>query len=81
MFHGSNIFFDFKSGGHYFMAAAHTPQAKIRPGSQNLPAEAAAGMGLFHEQYVIDPNIHTYFPLMASQYALAACSVLLGPYS
>ena len=49
------------------MAAAKAPQAKIRPDAKNLPSIRATGVNLFHNQDIIEANVHTHFPLMASQ--------------
>jgi len=62
------------------MATTQTPQAKICAGSQNQPLLFPTRMGLFHHQYISQSNIHAYFPFIASQYCLAACSSLLLPY-
>ena len=63
------------------MATPQTAQAEIRPRSQHKPPFFSAGVRLFHNQNIMYLNIHDYTPLMASQYCLAACSSLLGPYS
>ena len=49
------------------MAAAAAPQAKISAGAKHQPAVAAAGMVFFHNKNIIEANVHTHFPLMASQ--------------
>lgn len=40
------------------MPAAHTAQPKIHSAAQNLPFFAAAGMRLFHVQYIVYSDIH-----------------------
>lgn len=79
--YASDIFLRLKPVYHHFMAAAAATQAKVRPSTQNKPLLAAAGMGLLHGKGVPHLNIHGHSPFMASQYCLAACSTLLGPYS
>ena len=49
------------------MAATQTPQAKIRAGAKHHPSIASAGMVFFHNKNIIEANVHTHFPLMASQ--------------
>ena len=49
------------------MAATQTPQAKIRAGAKYHPSIAPARMVFFHNKNIIEANVHTHFPLMASQ--------------
>jgi hypothetical protein len=43
-----DIFLNFEPVNHHFVAAAKTPQSKIRPRAKHKPLLAAAGMGFFH---------------------------------
>ena len=58
MFNSTDIFFRLEPGGHDLMPAAHAPQTKVCPGAQNQPAFFPAGMGLFHDQNVVDFDVH-----------------------
>lgn len=40
------------------MTTAQTPKSKIRAGTKNQPLLFAAGMGLFHNQNILNTNIH-----------------------
>jgi hypothetical protein len=53
-----DVFLCLEPCGHDLMTAPKAPQAKIRTGSQNLPAFIATGMLLFHNKHIIEPNIH-----------------------
>ena len=53
MLYLADIFFRFEPGCHHLMTASHTPQAKIRAGSQHFPAFFATGVGLFHYKNII----------------------------
>ena len=77
----TDIFLRLEPGGHQFVTAAQALEPEIRTGAQHLPTLLPTGMGLLHNQNIVQLNIHAYLPLMASQYCFAACSSLLGPYS
>ena len=58
MFDCADIFFRLESGGHDLMPAAHAPQPEVCPGAQHQPALFSTGMGLFHDQNVVDFDVH-----------------------
>ena len=76
-----DIALEFAPRAHDLVAAAAAAQAEIRADAQHLPLTAAAGVALFHLQTVAYLNVRCYSPFILSQYAFAACSVLLSPYS
>ena len=54
----ADILFRLGTGDKHLMAAAQTLQAEIHAAAQHLPLAAAAGMGLFHGQNIVDSHIH-----------------------
>jgi hypothetical protein len=49
------------------MTAAKASKPEICTDAQDKPTIRSAGMGFFHNQDIIQANVHTHFPLMASQ--------------
>jgi hypothetical protein len=58
------VFLKFASWPHYLAAAAQAPELEIHPYTQYLPALAAAGMLLFHCEYVAYSDIHGLPPII-----------------
>jgi hypothetical protein len=56
--HCADILFCLKTGCHYFMTAAHTAEPEVCAGTKYQPAFLSAGVGLFHNQNIIQTNIH-----------------------
>jgi hypothetical protein len=54
----ANALFYFVPGKHHLMAAAHTLQPQVCSDAKNAPLFAAAGVGLFHNQYILKSNFH-----------------------
>ena len=48
---------------HHLVPAALAAQTEVRPGAQDAPAGAAAGMWLLHDQNVVQPDVHGSLPL------------------
>ena len=54
----ADTLFYFMPGKHHLMAAAHTLQPQVSSGAKNAPLFAAAGVWLFHNQYILKSNLH-----------------------
>ena len=57
-FNIADVLFKLAPRAHDLMAAAEAPELEIRAYAQHLPALFAAGVLLFHGDYITDLNIH-----------------------
>ena len=53
-----DIMLDLFARYHHFASALHTADPEVHSRAQHEKAAAAAGMGLFHHQFIIDTDIH-----------------------
>ncbi len=68
MGHRFDMLFDLDTGRKKLPAAALAPQPKVDPHPQKGKLAAAAGVGLFHIQFVTNAKLHAAPPLFFPYY-------------
>lgn len=70
--YASDVLFRFMPRGHHFMATTQAFESEVRAGAQNFPPLFAAGVGLLHDQNIMQLNVHI-LPLLFDGIPILLC--------